>query len=607
VSGHLKNEGPGSAASGRLRHPRSGSSNGKVVPAAYPPPVDSQKEFVKHGLDPEDELIEVGVAIVGGGTAGLACANRLLQLLGDDAAGGGDLMERLGEVPVAVIEKAKTCGGHNLSGAVMRPGPLQELFPELTREQWREEGFAFGEVKKESVYLLPNGKAKIRIPPPPPQHNHGNEVISVSALARYQQRVAEEAGAYILTETSATQLIVQDGRVVGVRSGDKGRGKDGEPLSNFEPGTDIKAQATVLAEGCWGHITGAAIKEFDLAEGREPQVWELGVKEVWKVPKPLDRVIHTLGVWPLKLSAKYGQIGGSWIYPMKNEKTGEDLVSIGFIVDLDYADATTSAHDLLQQIKTHPLFKGVLEGGERVAWGAKALPAGGYWAMPKLSMPGAVLVGDAAGIMNLASLKGVHYAIKSGMLAAESIYAALKRGESSFENYEQVVEDSIIGKDLWEQRNTRQPFQKGFIKGGPLVNLMIATKGRFPGGRWALHRNDAKPMFIGKTKDSYPKPDGKYTFDKLSSVFITGNATRDDAPNHIRIQKHVPREVAETWRWMCPAGVYEIPDDGEGGDESGSVDVIVNYTNCVQCGAITAKGGRLTTPEGGDGPLYQIL
>jgi electron-transferring-flavoprotein dehydrogenase len=392
-----------------------------------------------------------------------------------------------------------------------------------------------------------------------------------------------------------------------VRSGDKGRGKEGEELGNFEPGTDIKAQATVLAEGCWGHVTGAAIKEFDLAAGREPQGWELGVKEVWKVPKPLDRVIHTLAGWPLKISAKYGQIGGSWAYPMKNEKTGEDLVSIGFIVDLDYADATTSAHDLLQEIKLHPLFKGILEGGERVAWGAKALPSGGYWAMPKLSMPGAVLVGDAAGIMNLASLKGVHYAIKSGMLAAESIYAALKRGESSFENYEQVVEDSIIGKDLWEQRNTRQPFQKGLLKGGPIVNLMIATKGRFPGGRWALHRNDAKPMFIGDTKDSYPKPDGKYTFDKLSSVFITGNATRDDAPNHIRVQKHVPREVAETWRWMCPAGVYEIPEDGEGGDESGMVDVIVNYTNCVQCGAITAKGGRLTTPEGGDGPLYQIL
>ena len=280
-----------------------GSSNGKVVPAAFPPPVDSQKEFVKRGLDAEDELIEVGVAIVGGGTAGLACANRLLQLLGDDP----EALERLGEVPVAVIEKAKTCGGHNLSGAVMRPGPLQELFPEMTREDWRKEGFAFGEVTKEAVYATPTAKLALRIPTPPPFKNHGNEIISVSALARYQQRQAEEAGAYILTETSATQLVVDEGRVVGVRSGDKGRGKEGEPLGNFEPGTDIKAQATVLAEGCWGHITGAAIKEFGLAEGREPQVWELGVKEVWKVPKPLNRLIHTMGPWPLKISTKYGQ------------------------------------------------------------------------------------------------------------------------------------------------------------------------------------------------------------------------------------------------------------------------------------------------------------
>ncbi|HTA35264.1 MAG TPA: electron-transfer flavoprotein:ubiquinone oxidoreductase [Solirubrobacteraceae bacterium] len=575
-----------------------GSSNGKVAPAAYPPPVDSRKEFIKRGLDDEDELIEVGVAIVGGGTAGLACANRLLQLLADDA----ETLERLGEVPVAVIEKAKTCGGHNLSGAVMRPKPLEELFPELTREQWREQGFAFGEVKKEAVYLTPTSKLSVRIPTPPPFKNHGNEVVSVSALARYQQQQAEDAGAYILTETAATQLVVEDGRVVGVRSGDKGRGKDGEPLGNFEPGTDIKARATVLAEGCWGHLTGAAIREFDLGKDREPQVWELGVKEVWKVTKPLDRLIHTMGPWPLKISSKYGQIGGTWIYPMKNA-AGEDLVSIGFVVELEYADATTSAHDLLQTFKTHPLVREILEGGERIAWGAKALPGGGYWSMPKLSMPGALLVGDSGGMVDTMALKGVHHCIKAGMIAAESIYESLKRGSQDFSAYEQAIEDSSVGKELWEVRNARQPLQKGLILGGPLSGVQQISKGKLP-GRADWHRNDEKPMFIGDTKDEYVKPDGKYTFDKLSSVFITGNATRDDAPNHIRVQKHVPREIAETWRWMCPAGVYEIPDDAP---EHGDVDVIVNYTNCVQCGAITAKGGRLTTPEGGDGPLYQIL
>jgi electron-transferring-flavoprotein dehydrogenase len=574
------------------------SKNGHPAPSEFPPPVDSVKEFVKRGLDPEDELIEVGVAIVGGGTAGLACANRLLQLLGDDP----ELMESLGEVPVAVVEKAKTCGGHSLSGAVMRPGPLEELFPDLSREDWRKERFAFGEVKKEAVYAMPNGKTKLRVPVPPNFHNKGNEIVSVSALARYQQRQAEEGGAYILTETSATQLIVDDGQVVGVRSGDKGRGKDGEPQGNFEPGTDIKAKVTVLAEGSWGHLTGAAIKEFNLAENREPQVWELGVKEVWKVPKPLDRVIHTLGPWPLKLSPKYGQIGGTWLYPMKDEKSGDDLVSIGFVVDLDYRDATTSAHDLLQLWKTHPLVKGILEGGERVAWGAKALPGGGYWSMPKLSMPGALLVGDAGGMVDTAALKGVHHCIKSGKLAAEAIYSSLKSG-APLSAYEEAIDNSSVGQELYEMRNTRQPLHRGFIQGAPVSGISIITKGKLPPGRMQWHRDDQEPMFIGDTRERYVKPDGKYTFDKLSSVYISGNATRDDAPNHIRIRKNVPREIAETWVWMCPAGVYELPDDAP---SEGNVDVVVNYTNCVQCGAITAKGGRLTPPEGGDGPLYQI-
>jgi electron-transferring-flavoprotein dehydrogenase len=576
------------------------NGHGPHAPSEFPPPVDPVHEFIKHGLDSEDERIDVGVVIVGGGTAGLACANRLLQLLAEDEA----LTERLGEVPVAVVEKAKTCGGHIMSGAVMRPGPLQELFPEMTREDWRKERFAFGEVTKESIYALPNSKLKLPVPifAAPNFKNHGNEVISVAALARYQQKTVEDGGAYVLTETSATQLIVEDGRVVGVRSGDKGRGKDGEPLRNFEPGTDIKAQATVLAEGCWGHLTGAAIKEFGLAKNRDPQVWELGVKEIWKVKKPLDRVIHTIGPWPVKLSAKYGQIGGTWLYPMKDEKTGDDLVSIGFVIDLEYADATTSAHDLLQLFKLHPLCKEILEGGERIAWSAKALPGGGYWSMPKLSMPGALLVGDAAGMVDTVALKGVHHCIKSGMLAAEAIYKSLKSGES-LESYERAIDESSVGQELYQVRNTRQPFQKGFLRGAPLVNMAIMSKGKIPRGRLPWHRNDQKPMFIGKTAKSYPKPDGKYTFDKLSSVYISGNATRDDAPNHIRLEKHVPREIAETWMWMCPAGVYEIPDDAP---ESGPVDVIVNYTNCVQCGAITAKGGRLTPPEGGDGPLYQI-
>ena len=244
---------------------------------------------------------------------------------------------------------------------------------------------------------------------------------------------------------------------------------------------------------------------------------------------------------------------------MKDEKTGDDLVSIGFVIDLEYADATTSAHDLLQLFKTHPLVRKILEGGERVGWGAKALPGGGYWSMPKLTMPGALLVGDAGGMVDTVALKGVHHCIRSGMLAAESIYRALKAGSTDVSSYEEAIEESQTGQELYQVRNTRQPFQKGFLRGGPLVNLMIASKGRFPGGRWRWHRNDEKPMFVGKTKDSYPKPDGKYIFDKLSSVYITGNATRDDAPNHIRVQKHVPRELAETWAVDVPGGRVRDP------------------------------------------------
>jgi electron-transferring-flavoprotein dehydrogenase len=566
------------------------SSNGRVVPAAFRPPVDSRAEFIKRELDDEDERIEVGVAIVGGGPAGLACAVRLLQRLADEP----ELTERLGEVPVAVIEKGKACGAHNLSGAMMRPSGLAELFPDLDPSDWP----TYGQVDRDAVYwMLSPSRAVPLKPTPPPFRNHGNYVVSIAELSRWMAGKAEEAGAYILTETSAQQLLVEDGVVRGIRSGDKGRGKDGEPLGNFEPGADVTAQATVLAEGTWGHLTGAAIREFDLARGREPQVWALGVKEVWKVPKRLDRVVHTLG-WPLRYGAKHHEFGGSWIYPM-----GEDRVSIGFVVGLDYTDATLSGHDLLQQFKTSKLVRGILEGGERVAWGAKAIPEGGYWAMPKLTAPGLVLCGDSGGMVNVPLLKGIHYAIHSGILAADAILDALKAGSTDLSPYEDAVDESVIGQDLYRSRNMKQPFGKGFFVGGAITNAMVLTGGRFPGGRWQNHPDAEAPMVAGGKERGYPRPDGKYTFDKLSSVFVTGNATRDDAPNHIRVQRRVPRVLAETWRWMCPAGVYEIPDDAP---EDGHVDVIVNYTNCVQCGAITAKGGRLTAPEGGDGPLYQI-
>ena len=404
-----------------------------------------------------------------------------------------------------------------------------------------------------------NKKRSIRLwPVPPPFRNHGNYVVSVAELNRWLAEKAEEAGAYILTETTGHKLLVEDDKVVGVRTGDKGRDKEGGQKGNFEPGSDVIAKATVLAEGCWGHLTGAAQKGLGLA-GNDPQVWALGVKEVWEVEKPLEKVIHTLG-WPLRPQAKYQEFGGSWIYGM-NREGEKPKVSIGFVCGLDNADARLSVHDLLQEFKLHPLVKKILEGGKRVAWGAKAIPEGGYWALPRLSHPGMVICGDAGGMVNVPKLKGIHYAIESGRLAAETIYKQLKAGSSDFSEYETAVHEGDIGKDLYESRNMKQPFAKGLIVGGAIVNAMTVTKGRFPAGHWPTHRDAEAPLLMTDRHKRYPKPDGKYTFDKLSGVFLTGNATRDDAPSHIRIEKRVPREVAEAWQWMCPAGVYEVPED----------------------------------------------
>ncbi len=562
-----------------------------VAPSEYPPPFDSA-EVITAPSDPLDERIEVGVAIVGGGPAGLACANKLMQLLEDEP----ELTEKLGEVPVAVIEKGKVAGAHLLSGANMKPSAMEELFPDLPKEEWP----VYGEVEKDAVYVLTKKKAFPLKPPPPGFKNHGNYVTSVAKLGRFLADKAEEAGVYILAETAATQLLVEDRVVRGVRSGDRGRGKEGEELANFEPGSDVVAKATVLAEGTVGHLTYAAYDYFDM-HGADPMRWELGVKEVWEVKEPLDRVIHTMG-WPLRTGARWNEFGGSFIYPM-----GEDKICIGMVCGLDYTDATFSVHDVLQLLKTHPFVNKLIEGGKRVAWGAKTIPSGGYFAMPKrLAVPGMVVAGDAASMVNIPTLKGVHYAMHAGIYAAETIVEALKKDIESvnFEAYDEKIHKSAIEKDLYESRNMRQPFSKGFFLGGALASAMTVTKGAFPGGHFKQEEDGEVPMDLGGAADKYPKADNELTFNKLDSVFLSGNATRDDAPNHVRIQTHVPREVAQTWVSMCPAQVYEIPDD-QLASEAAEVDVHVTASNCVQCGAITAKGGRLTLPEGGDGPLYQ--
>jgi electron-transferring-flavoprotein dehydrogenase len=378
-----------------------------------------------------------------------------------------------------------------------------------------------------------------------------------------------------------------------VRTGDKGRGREGEPLGNFEPGADVVARVTVLAEGTQGHLTGVALDRFSLA-GDNPQVWALGVKEVWKVTRPLDRVIHTMG-WPLRAAAKYREFGGSFIYPM-----GDDMLTLGMVVGLDYRDVELSVHDLLQELKTHPFVRKLLEGGERVEWGAKTIPEGGFLALPsRLHAPGLLICGDGAGLVNVPALKGIHYAIESGSLAAEAAFAALQRGQTpwtpgALSAYDEALAQSFVWKDLQEVRNMRQAFGRGFWLGGALAGMMTATKGHFPPGNMRTERDaDVEPVRTGRAR-SYPAPDGKLTFDKLSSVFASGNKTRDDQPSHIRVRREVPKDIAELWTYMCPAQVYEPAESG----------VAVTPSNCVQCGAITAKGGRLTPPEGGSGPEY---
>jgi electron-transferring-flavoprotein dehydrogenase len=564
-----------------------------VRPADFPPPFDPE-EFVAEPSDPEDERIDVGALVVGAGPAGLAAAIRLAQLLEERPA----LQERLGDVPIAVIEKGRAPGAHLLSGAVVNPRAFRQLFPGIHTEDLPFRA----QVVREGLYFLTSKRA-VRIPAPPTMWNHGNHVASLAEMAGWLAERAEELGVTIVPETTGRALLVAGGRVVGIRTGDRGRGRDGEELPNFEPGSDMKARVTILAEGTQGHLTGVALNRFGLAT--KPQVWALGVKEVWKVPRPLDRVIHTMG-WPLRGARRYREFGGSFIYPL-----GEDLVALGMVVGLDYTDASLSVHDLLQELKGHPFVRKILEGGERVAWGAKTIPEGGFLALPdRFHFPGGMIVGDGAGLVNVPALKGIHYAMRSGMLAAEAAVEALAPGRTpwepgALESYDESLRDSYVWQDLERVRNMRPSFRYGFWRGAVLAGAAMNTLGKLPPRDLSLDRDAEVPVFVGNRDRAYPQPDGKLFFDKLSSVYLSGNKTRDDAPSHIRVDRKVRRELAETWVRMCPAQVYEIT--GEESPGGNVVGVEVTASNCIQCGAISAKGGRLTPPEGGDGPEYTLM
>ena len=551
-------------------------------PSDYPPPWSNAEALTA----PSDaDPIEVGVLVVGAGPAGLAAAIRLGAL----AAAEPDAAGRLPEVPVAVVEKGKAPGSHLLSGAVIEAAPLAALLGERAGELP-----SYGEVPGEQVLFLTAARS-VRVPVPPTMRNAGKLVVSLSELGRFLATVAEESGAAILPETAATALLVEDGRVVGVRTGDRGRGRAGEELGRFEPGSDIRAAVTILAEGSAGHLTTAALDRFQLS-GHNPQTWALGVKEVWRVPRPLRTVIHTLG-WPLRPAARFREFGGSFVYPM-----GEELATVGFVVGLDYRDPSLSPHDLLQELKTHPRLRPIFAGGERIAWGAKTIPEGGFVALPRrLHAPGLLLVGDGAGLVNVPALKGIRYAVESGRLAAESAWRAVTGGgDAALAGYDAALISSFVWPELRAVRNMRQVFGGGLWRGSALAGLATLSGGRLPPGDRPTERDADQELLTGEPAPT-PSFDGALTFDKLSSVFLSGNRTRDDQPSHIRLAGRVPAELGELWSRLCPAAVYET-----GPSEDGMVEVEVTPSNCVQCGAISAKGGRLTPPEGGSGPEYTL-
>jgi electron-transferring-flavoprotein dehydrogenase len=553
-------------------------TSGPVVPARHQPELPMAKLILSE--PPDAEAVEMDVVFVGGGPAGLAGAIELANLVQRHNARGGGL----GEVQIGVLEKGETLGAHSLSGAVVNPIALRTLFPDL-----RDSEFPFRTpVTHERVYYL-TGQQALRIPTPPTMQNHGYYVASLCEIVRWMGEKAEALGVNMFTGFPADSLLVEGTRVKGVRTTPSGLKRDGQPGGAFTPPTDITAKVTVLSEGTRGSLTQAWLKWQEIPSDN-PMIYALGVKEIWETKTPLDAVVHTLG-WPLPQDA----FGGSFFYPLE-----KNVLALGLVVGLDYKQTTLDVHVLLQRLKLHPLFRPYLEGGEMVEWGAKTIPEGGYTALPKRRYgDGAIVVGDSAGFVEVASLKGIHYAMQSGILAARAIFEGLKKGDSSataLSAYDRMVDQSFIVRDLKARRNMRIVFQKsGFYAAGLKAGLMAMTNGAFPGGHIESERDADVPREPAAAEAFVP--DGKLTFQKLDAVFKAGNATRDDIPPHLVVGKDVTGEVAELYQHLCPAGVYERQGDT----------LVVNAPNCVDCKATDVIGPRWTPREGGSGPHYRRM
>ena len=549
----------------------------KILPVRHQPALPLDRVILRD--PPAAEAVEMDVLIVGAGPAGLSCAIELARLVKQDQEAGGGMPD----VNIAVLEKAGSLGEHSLSGAIVNPRAFRELFPGL-----KPEDLPFRQpVNAEAGYLLTERRAQ-RIPTPPTMHNRGFYTASLCEIVRWLGERAEEHGINLFAGFPVDGLLVEGNVVRGVRTSPAGLDREGKPTGSYTEPTDLTARITVVAEGTRGLIS-QAYRQWQKIGSSNPQLYALGVKEVWQTSRPLDRVMHTLG-WPLPTDA----FGGSFMYPL-----GPEQVAIGLVVGLDYHAAALDVHELLQRMKLHPLFRRHLEGGQLLEWGAKTIPEGGYYSLPERRHgDGILLTGDAVGFVDVPSLKGIHYAMQSGIFAARTAFAALKAGDCSagrLAPYDRMVDESYIAHDLHRTRNMRLAFKHGFFVGGARAGLMTLTGGRFPGEKIDMPADAAVPRTVTPARPL--AVDNRLTFSKVDAVFKSGNATRDSIPSHLLVGRDIPGEVADFYSHVCPAGVYERIGD----------DLRVNAANCVDCKATDVLGPRWTPREGGSGPKYRLM